>query len=831
MFEFEDVNGFSEMKKADDFEEKHEKEKPGIELTGYSLVFFKVVEAVLEERGKQQLTTLLQHFLNSCDGILKHCPGISAFDGPWRRESSTSLSINDAERFVDKDFFNGMTCLFETELEGADLTIAQTQQVLGTFFISSLLKLYQEVMLQRLFQTKLRNLAEGLKTHPIAPSATEPQRLDYILAIFQSNVSAYEELQENTQQQFEAIFQDLASKNDTEIVNLVKLFFLRPFPFEIIQNAHFILNHPELIVASIEPFMKRLESSEQKGLKPRQQGKNQTFIAKHATHIKTAFETLTTALKTVSDKKGIQILNKDTISNEFIEIIQIQTTTASLVKIDEQDESEDIAPIKTIGNDNFIFHQYFLAVHLKLFQENDFDDVLEASLVRKAIQAISPKITQMLKNPAELEPFLKLMSSKNPADKIVLAPKESLLHTLDITEEEDKFALRHLQYATGKRRCCNPRDRETLSALLNANPLVKALLLSQVPIAVVLQILRVNDTFKDVSTVMWFEPFLGTLGFSGGVYALRNPKTLVNTLFRTLEALSASAVVLSKCLEIAILVHTTLLPAESRSGGMDLERFLTRVASIPMALALLSLAYNSISPNFKKRCCSKGVRRAFDFINYSTIHWGLYQIIRTDIIKIVSKFETPGFSSDLDKWLFECFSAIPALVFAFTRVAPICASKRDAVGGNISETLNTAALYGFTIALGMKLIIDLYFSGSDNLPIEQTNFRRVFFPILLSASTAVMARFGRSFREFYEGNPEVIVLKISKFDTFPDSNVPLLSLQEVNKLNKALEAPLDSGRHQEGRKILSMYDQHLHTSKADNILNNKGKRTHCCVVS
>ncbi|MBP9763789.1 MAG: hypothetical protein KBD03_00545, partial [Gammaproteobacteria bacterium] len=665
MFEFKDVNEFLAMKEADDFEEQYEKEKPGIELTGYSLVFFKVVEAVLEERGKQQLTTLLQHFLNSCQGILDYCPGMSAFDGSWRRELSTFLSINDAERFVGKDFFNDMACLFEPKLEGGDLTIAQTQQVLGTFFISSLLKLYQEVMLQRLFQTKLRNLAEGLKTHSIDPSAIESQRLAYILAIFQTNVSAYEELQENTQQQFEAIFQDLASKNNTEFFNLIKLFFLRPFPFEIIQNAHFILNHPKLIVDRIEPFMKRLESLEQKSLKRSQQGKNQTFIAKHATHIKTAFETLTTALKTVSDETGIQILNKDTISNEFIEIIQIQTTTPPLVKIDEQDESEDIAPIKTIGNDNFIFHQYFLAVHLKIFQKNDFDDVLEASLVHKAIQAISPKITQILNNPAELKPFLKLMSSKNPADKIVLAPKESLLHTLDITAQEgDKFALLHLKYATGKRRCCNPRDRETLSALLNANPLVKALLLSQVPIAVVLQILRVNDTFKDVSTVMWFEPFLGLLGFSGGVYALRNPKTLVNTLFRTLEALSASAVVLSKCLEIAILVHTTLLPAESRSGGMDLERFLTRVASIPMALALLSLTYNSISPNFKKRYCSKGVRRAFDFINYSTIHWGLYQIIRTDIIKIVSKFETPGFSSDLDKWLFECFSAIPALVFA-----------------------------------------------------------------------------------------------------------------------------------------------------------------------
>lgn len=831
MFNIKDLYGFPETEEADDFEEKHEKEKPGIELTGYSLVFFKVVEVVLEERGKQQLTTLLQHFLNSCEEILKHCSGMSAFDGPWRRESSTSLSINDAERFVGKDFFNDMACLFEPKLGDTDLTIAQTQQVLGTFFISSLLKLYQEVMLQRLLQTKLRNLAEHLKTYPIL-STNESQRLEYILAIFRTKVSDYKELQENTQQQFEAIFQDLASKNNTAFLNLVTLFFLKPFPFEIIQNAHFILNHPELIVDRLEPFMKRLESSEQKSLKRSQQGKNKIFIAKHATHIKTAFETLTTALKTVSDERRIQILNKDTISNEFIEIIQIQTATVPLVKIDEQDESEGVVPIKTIGNDNFIFQQYFLAVHLKIFQKNDFDNVFETSLVDKAIQAINPQITQMLDNRVELKPFLKLMSSKNPADKIVLAPKESLLHTLDITAQEgDKFALLHLKYATGKRRCCNPRDRETLSALLNANPLVKALLLSQVPIAVVLQILRVNDTFKDVSTVMWFEPFLGLLGFSGGVYALRNPKTLVNTLFRTLEALSASAVVLSKCLEIAILVHTTLLPAESRSGGMDLERFLTRVASIPMALALLSLAYNSISPNFKKRCCSKGVRRAFDFINYSTIHWGLYQIIRTDIIKIVSKFETPGFSSDLDKWLFECFSAIPALVFAFTRVAPICASKRDAVGGNISETLNTAALYGFTIALGMKLIIDLYFSGSDNLPIEQTNFRRVFFPILLFASTAVMARFGRSFREFYEGNPEVIVLKISKADTLPDSNVPLLSLQEVKKLDEALEAPLDSQQHLEGRTILKLYDRHLHASKLDNILNNKGKRTRCCVVS
>lgn len=801
-------------------EEKYEKEKPGIELTGDSLVFFKVVEAVLEERGKQKLTTLLQNFLNSCQGILKHCPGMSAFDGSWRKQQVTVLSIEQAKLFVGNDFFEGATCLFDEPLEGKNLSSIQTQQIFGTFFISSLIKLHGEITLQSLFQIKLRELAEKLSDNPLTNNAAQSQGLQYFLEIFQPNINT-EALQKNAQRQFEAIFENLHLKQETVFIQLVTLFFLKPFPLEVQANADHVLKNPEQIAGIIAdafmsllykqsarshaeperhddlPDTKKLANSEENGAIDNHPvfSVNNAKIVTHATYIETAFKIVGAALQTVSDK-ACTILGNSAKLYEFQKSIQM-----------------DVAQ-------NFIFTQYFSAVYLGTFQKNDFN-AFEAQSVREKAQKISQSIAQKLSEPLKIQPLLGC---------VVLAPKNPSLTVEDI--EPAQYQLQHLNFVNGKRRCCNPRDRETWSALLNANPLVEALLLSQIPIANALQISQLDDAFKDVSAVMWFEPPLGLLGFACGVYALRNPKTLVNTPFRILKALSTSSVVLSKSLEIAILAHTTLFPADSRSGGIDFERFLTRVAAIPMTLALLSLVYNSISPNFKKRCCSKNIRRTFDFINYATTHWGLYQIIRTDIIKIVSKFETPDFSSDLDKWLFECFSAIPALVFAFTRVAPICASKRNAVGGNISETLNTAALYGFTIALGMKLIIDLYFSGSDNLPIEQTNFRRVFFPILLSASMAVMARFGRSFREFYDGNPEVIVLKISKADTLPDSNVPLLSLQEVKKLDEALEAPLDSQKHLEGRTILKMYDRHLlHASKVDNIRNNKSKRTRCCVVS
>ncbi len=104
-----------------------------------------------------------------------------------------------------------------------------------------------------------------------------------------------------------------------------------------------------------------------------------------------------------------------------------------------------------------------------------------------------------------------------------------MAHFSTVALSEPQYRITHLKFF---------KNREAFAALLNANPFIKALLLSQVPTAVILQILRVDNDFQDMSTVIWCEPILALMGFYCGVYALAHPKTLVNKPVRILEALS-----------------------------------------------------------------------------------------------------------------------------------------------------------------------------------------------------------------------------------------------------------------------------------------------------
>lgn len=95
---------------------KDRTEKPGIKLEGASLVFFKAVQKVLDARKEEFLIRLMPPFLNACQAILTYCPGMSAFDGPWKSEKNYVLTVKDAQTLVGEPFFNAMLSLFDIEL-------------------------------------------------------------------------------------------------------------------------------------------------------------------------------------------------------------------------------------------------------------------------------------------------------------------------------------------------------------------------------------------------------------------------------------------------------------------------------------------------------------------------------------------------------------------------------------------------------------------------------------------------------------------------------------------------------------------------------------------
>lgn len=710
----------------------------GIELTGYSLIFFQVVEEALATRKKEFLERLLSNFINSCSRILDYCPEMSEFDGSWRnKKQSTFLSIASMDQFVGDDFFNDMTRLFAEPHQGENLTVAQTEQVLGTFFISSLMRLYEEVILHSQFKIKLRTLAETLKQDPLKNPTETSKGTNYVRTIFKLTLSDWEQVKSEVLEQFKAIFQDLASKNNDVFVNLIALFFLKPFPFEIITNAQCILEHPDLIISGVAQLNLTSEASLTQSPSARK-------VREDVNHIKTAFEAIRSALGAIQNKEKMTIEAEEKIYTEFQTIIKPSVKIISDHHSSDNEEVDVLQQKKVVEKLNFIFHQYCLAVCSNfshyIFKEASASDTIE-EIIKSTSQTLKSDSVQA-----------KLKTAHNLKEVVLASPP---FHTIEIEPRNDKdrvFKINRLELF---------KNREAFAALLNANPLVKALLLSQVPITVILQILRVDNNFKDVSTV-WVEPVLGAIGFACGVSALRNPTT-VSTPVRILEALSASSVVLSTSLGIAILAHTTLFPEEGKPGGIDIDRFLKVVASFPIALSLLSFGYNSMSPHCKERFLSKRTRLASDFINHFTIFFGLNHIISIDIVKIMNKIERIDFSTQSSRMLLALLPAIPALFFAWARVAPIraCCRRGNGIYVNMSETINTAVLYGFTTALLTNLGIDLY-GTNNNLPIEQTIFRGVFFPTLIVTSIAVMRYFAKDFRRMYAGNPEVIIQEVIK---------------------------------------------------------------------
>lgn len=695
------------------------------------------------------------------------------------------------------------------------------------------MKLYREVLLQGFFYAKLRKLAEKLHDSPLT-LATITQDNKYISELFKPNVAPADLLVYATKQ-FESIFQDLASSHNAQFLTLLRLFFLKPFPFEVRISAEYIAFNSctySIPTAAILTSNTALDCQEER----KNRDEAQALIAKHASYVKSAFEAIEETAEIIKTVHGFQIIEEGNISSEFGNIIKIEN----------------------IGMLNPIFHRYFIAVRTQKFQKDDFFDVFEESFLSEKVQDIIADTIQ------KLDPITDI-------PEIVLSPPDislrSRYHAIkDMTKDGVSFdvctltavqpgsiqyEVHHVQNLELRRRliCCHPRDRETYSALLNANPLVKALLLSQVPLAVVLQILRIDNYFKDVSTVMWCEPILATIGFACGVYALRNPQRLANAPVRILEALSASSVVLTKGLGIAILAHIELFPEEGNPGGIDIERFLKVVASGPITIAVLFWVYNSINPVFKANHFSKRARFMVELINNFSIYFGLNQIISIDIVKIMNRSKSTELSTHFNRMLFELLPAIPAIFFAYARVAPIRACRRDNVYVNISETINTIVLYGFTSVLLTNVGIDLVLG--DNLPTAQTNFRRVFFPGLLLAASAVMARFARSFPLLYDGNPEVIVKQVIRDRNlehtqdgnfrFGGASLPLLGDQgDLNEnLGKfgpkhgrqtieALEKEIQTRRPQQ--MVLPMWAHLKQQTNSSNSAHTSGPRRCCSCV-
>ena len=721
---------------------------------------------------------------------------MSAFEGSWRKQNSKFLTINDAQRFIEDDFFSSI----EQKLQGENCSVEQTEMVLGTFFISSLIKLYNAVMIQSLFQKNLRGLAKKLKEEPLVNNSEGIKKgLEYISKIFNGKTDA-KKLEGKILEEFITIFQSLELNNPQAIINLLTLFFLKPFPFEIRENAGFLIKNPHLISKDIDA--------------------SENLIVKNLQIIKSAFDTATMALQTIKDQRKIEIFDGE-ISSEFKQKIKIVVRLEKVKEI--HDEFEEIFQKKIIENLNVILYQYYIFACSNKPRGKSLD-------IFSAVQQFMQSTNELLQN----EAFKAKLKKARSLRATVLSVPKSPLFTVEISDKEKVYKVHRVELF---------KNRESLAALLNANPLIKSLLLSQIPIAVTLQILRLDNDFKDVSTVMWFEPVLGIIGFACGVYALRNPKKLVNVLVRILEALSSSSVVLSKCLGIAILVHTQLFPEEAESGGIDMERFLKVIASGPITIALFFWLYNSLSPDFKEKHLCRKLRFTCDLFNHFAIYFGLNQIISIDIVRIINKMETVDFSSVSARISFEILPAIPAAFFAYARVAPIGVCTKNNIYV-ISERVNTAVLYGFTVFLLGNLGADLVLA--ENLPIEQTNFRRVFFPALLFASIAVMRHFANDFRKMYSGNPEIIIQQIIKEDGLQQpflradrspaqidsddesNNSVCLDEKQVERLRAELSPAEESskGKNLNGKMQLMLYN--VFRQKKDLSINQRAKSSACC---
>ncbi len=718
----------------------------GITLSGDALIVFKTIQSGLTNRRKAYLENLLPKFLDACDKIIEYCPEISRSHSLQITEKKP-LTTTAAKNLVGNDLLDEIKLLFDIKLtdEASTIETKQTEEILGTFFIVSFMQLYTEISWHTLFQNNLRKFAEKLRQPALSKHTCNIiDNIDTIVADFTQNMTEIEP--SNLQKEFESIFIEVKSQNQQQFTKLITLFFYKPFPTAILENARFFLKTPQFELRENIKLIYRLDES----IRNEQFSENASSrfpvaednLCKHITQVKTAFEVVKDALNIVNVQKKIEILNATTTSHHLQKETKVHEKKMIYEITDPKHEFEETIEKVTVENLNPVFEQYLIAFCERQYH-NKFQTFFSTISKSKAVESLKEEILKISRQPCLIAPTFQT--------ETVLAPPVTPLDT--VTLEDPQYRVLHLALSRN--------NHETFAALLNANPLIKALLLSQVPIAVILQILRVDNHIQDVSTIMWCEPILGLIGFACGVYALKNPKTLVNTQVRILEALASSSVVLTNSLSMAILAHTALFPAESNPGGIDIERFLTVVSSAPIALSLLSWMYNSMSPGVKAKCFSRRARFMTDYINYFMIYSGLIQITSIDLVKMAQI----DFSSELNRSLFEFLPMLPAVFFAYTRIAPIrTCSKKQGHYINISETINTVILYAFTSALSINLIIKLYFE--NNLSTAQTNFRRFFFPGLCLASIAVMRHFYTSFNRQYVGNPEIIIEQIIKEDGF-----------------------------------------------------------------
>ncbi len=140
-------------------------------------------------------------------------------------------------------------------------------------------------------------------------------------------------------------------------------------------------------------------------------------------------------------------------------------------------------------------------------------------------------------------------------------------------------------------------------------------------------------------------------------------------------------------------------------------------------------------------------------------------------------------------------------------------------------------------------------SITDNLPIAQADFRRIFFSGLVLASIAVMVRFARSFPVLYDGNPEVIIQQVIKkrglqplsdgtFSAIEDYQFFLEEFtddfsEETTTVHlehdtvQALKTDLNTPKMQnKGREMLLMYT--TGGQKQRHVAQNEGKSLRCC---